>query len=127
MGATLCVDYKLGSIIDMADATKVYEKNGCIMNIGKNIKYFNCIDTGVFIGTRGLMDAINKVYKIKGDASLTDGILELAKRKNMEVIDIKDAFWQDVDTPEMLFRAEELVKDKVCQKKKGGQLLTKMK
>jgi choline kinase len=108
-GGTLCVDYKLDTIFDMDDATKVLAEGSRIKEIGKHLETFNCIDTGVFIGTQDLMQSLEAVYKLKGDASLSDGVQCLADRGLMEVLDIKDAFWQDVDTPEMLKHAERLL------------------
>jgi choline kinase len=109
-GATLCVDYKLETIFDMDDATKVYAEDNLVKDIGKKIKKFNCIDTGVFIGTSGLLDAIEEVFKKNGDASLSEGVQLLASKGKMEALDIGDCFWQDVDTPEMLKHAEKLLK-----------------
>jgi 1L-myo-inositol 1-phosphate cytidylyltransferase len=109
-GATLLVDYKIDSIFDMDDATKVYEENGLIVRIGKMIQDYNCIDTGVFVCTKGLTDFIQSVYQEKGDASLSDGVQALSSRKKMRVLDIKDSFWQDIDTPEMLNYAESYFK-----------------
>lgn len=108
-GATLLVDYKVDEIFDMDDATKVYSEKGKIKSIGKEIKDFNCIDTGVFVCTKGLLNEIREVYEAKGDASLSDGVQALAQKGKMNTLDIGDAFWQDVDTPEMLEHAEEVL------------------
>ena len=109
-GATLCVDYKMDTIFDIDDATKVLAVESRIKKIGKNLKDYNCIDTGVFIGTNGLMEAIDRVYKKKGDASLSEGVQVLANKGLMEVLDIEDAFWQDVDNEHMLKHAEKLLR-----------------
>ncbi len=109
-GATLCVDYKLQTIFDIDDATKVLAEGDRIRRIGKEIEEYNCVDTGVFLCTRGVMDAIDGVYRETGDASLSDGIMALAEAGRMEALDIRDGFWQDVDTPEMLEHAEKLLK-----------------
>lgn len=108
-GATLLVDYKIDEIFDMDDATKVLSKDEKIISIGKNITEFNCIDTGVFVCTKGLMEEIKNVYEQKGDASLSDGIQALANKGKMHTLDIGDAYWQDVDTPEMLEHAEKML------------------
>ncbi|MDR9417408.1 NTP transferase domain-containing protein [Gracilimonas sp.] len=108
-GATLLVDHKVDEIFDMDDATKVLSKDNKIKKIGKQITEYNCIDTGVFICTQKLMEAIKIVYEKKGDASLSDGIQTLADRGRMHTLNIGDAFWQDVDTPEMLAHAEKLL------------------
>ncbi len=110
-GATLLVDYKLDTIFDMDDATKVLADGNQLVSIGKQIAKFNCVDTGVFLGTQGLLKALDDRYQEEGDVSLSDGVQELARRKKMEVLDIEDGFWQDVDTPEMMRYAEKKLKD----------------
>jgi len=105
-GATLLVDYKLDTIFDMDDATKVYADAGRVKAIGKELVGYNCIDTGVFVCTFGLMDALHTVYRERGDVSLTEGIQHLARRQRMHSLDIGDGFWQDIDTPDMLAHAD---------------------
>lgn len=117
-GATLCVDYKLDTIFDMDDATKVHSIGSYVKKIGKRLTEFNCIDTGVFIGSAGLMDAIKQVYQKKGDASLSEGVQLLADKGLMEVLDIKDAFWQDVDNLDMLQHAAKLLNGQAARFKK---------
>lgn len=109
-GAALLVDYKLDTVFDMDDATKVLEKDGRITSIGKQINDFNCVDTGVFVCTKGLLSGIEAVYNKTGDASLSDGVGDLAGKGMMHTVDIGDSFWQDVDTPEMLSHAEEVLR-----------------
>ena len=105
-GATLLVDYKLDAVFDMDDATKVLERNGRVEAIGKALETFNCVDTGVFVCTHGLMDALEVVLRRQGDAALSDGVRLLAAEGKMRTLDIGEGFWQDVDTPEMLAHAE---------------------
>jgi 1L-myo-inositol 1-phosphate cytidylyltransferase len=108
-GATLLVDYKLDTIFDMDDATKVLARADRVVEIGKSLTQYNCIDTGCFICTDGLMDALAAVYEAQGDASLSEGVKQLAGEGRMHVLDIEDGFWQDVDTPEMLAHAVEVL------------------
>lgn len=109
-GATLLVDYKLASIFDMADATKVLAAEGRVLAIGKQLTTFNCIDTGLFVATVALFAALADVYGERGDASLSDGIGRLCEHQTMAATDIGDGFWQDVDTVEMLRHAEKQLK-----------------
>jgi len=113
LGATLLVDWKLASIFDMDDATKVLAEDAGlgpteqkIARIGKTIPDYNCVDVGVFVCTTALMDRIAEFYAEHGDASLSEGVQALALTGRMTVLDIGQGFWQDVDTPEMLAHAE---------------------
>ncbi|MCA9515893.1 MAG: NTP transferase domain-containing protein [Myxococcales bacterium] len=110
--ATLLVDWKLGSIFDMDDATKVWSEGGRIARIGKTIpeSEYNCVDCGVFVCTTALMDALDSVFVARGNVSLSEGVQALAERGAMHTLDIGDGFWQDVDTPEMLAHAERMLR-----------------
>lgn len=110
--AVLLVDYKIDTIFDMDDATKVLSKNGKILSIGKQIDDFNCIDTGVFVCTKGLLDSLENHYSKNGDTSISEGVQDLAKKGRMFTIDIGDGFWQDIDTPEMLEYVERVLAEK---------------
>ncbi|GAB4556798.1 MAG: hypothetical protein Tsb0020_00400 [Haliangiales bacterium] len=110
--AALLVDYKLDSIFDMDDATKVLARQGRVTSIGKQIPQYNCVDTGVFVCTQALIDAIERVYAQRGDASLSDGVAALAHADNMFAVDIGDGFWNDVDTPDMLAHTERMLAER---------------
>ena len=105
-GAALFVDRKLDSIFDMDDATKVRTDGEHILRIGKELPEFDAVDTGLFLCTSALLDALQDVLDATGDASLSQGVAALAARGAMTTIDVGPGFWQDVDTPEMLAHAE---------------------
>ena len=56
----------------MDDATKVLAQDGKIMRIGKRLEVFNCVDTGLFVCTRALFDALDQVQQSRSDASLSE-------------------------------------------------------
>ena len=107
--AALLVDYKLDAIFDMDDATKVLVEAGKIVAIDKKLTDFNAVDTGVFVCTDGLMDALQALDDENGDASLSDGVRHLAASGRMHALDIGDGFWQDVDTLEMMGHATKVL------------------
>ncbi len=105
-GATLLVDYDLAGIFDMDDATKACVSDGRITAIGKTLETYDAVDTGVFVCTEALLDALDEALAETGDAALSDGVRRLADLGLMAALDIRGGFWQDVDTPEMLAHAE---------------------
>jgi choline kinase len=108
-GAILFVDYKIETVFDLQDATKVLARAGLVHRIGKDIEDYNCIDTGVFVGTNALLEEIDKKYTRDGDASLTDGVQALARRGKMMARDIGRCYWQDVDDINMATEAKSLL------------------
>jgi choline kinase len=105
-GVSLAVDRKIESIFDLDDATKVQTEGDRIVAIGKTLSDYDAIDTGVFLCSTEIFDYLQRA-KQDEDCSLSDGIRLMAGDGKVRGIDIGDAWWQDVDTPEMLARAEQ--------------------
>ncbi len=119
-GALLAVDRKLGSIYDMDDATKVVTgDDGRVLRIGKQLKQFDAVDTGVFRCTPALFEALLAAHARRGDCSLSDGVGTLAASGRMHTVDVKDAWWQDVDTPGSMIHGRRLLLDKARRSRRG--------
>lgn len=102
----LMVDYDLKSIFDMDDATKVLtDPEGRIVDIGKEIPDFNCIDTGLFCISPELVEALARL----ASPTLSQGVRELTLSGQMLTVPIGNGWWQDVDTPETLTHALEII------------------
>ncbi|MGZ5003553.1 MAG: phosphocholine cytidylyltransferase family protein [Chthoniobacterales bacterium] len=102
----LAVDHRIETIFDLNDAMKVQTERGAIVEIGKNLAKFDAIDTGLFLCPLALFDYLEQA-KVDGDCSLADGVRLMAHDRRARAIDIGERWWQDVDTPAMLRRAEE--------------------
>jgi choline kinase len=104
----IAVDRKLDSIFDLEDAMKVLTCGDRIINIGKNLRHYDAIDTGLFVCPVKIFDYLErgKSGSRRSDCSLADAVQLMAGDKNVRAIDIGDAWWQDVDTPQMLKYAE---------------------
>jgi choline kinase len=102
----LAVDRKVDSIFDLDDATKVKADGDRLIEIGKQLSAYNAIDTGVFVCPAEIFTYL-KAAQRDGDCSLSDGVRLMAADGKVRAVDIGDAWWQDVDTPEMLARAEQ--------------------
>ncbi len=107
---TLAVDFNIaGSINDPDDVTRVQCANGLILHIGKVIRDFNAIDTGVFLCTPVLFDAL-EASQAAGDESISGAMNVLARQGKARVFDIQNRLWLDVDDPASLEKAEALLK-----------------
>jgi len=102
----LAIDRKINSIFDLDDAMKVQTRDQLIVAIGKKLENYNAIDTGIFLCPQVMFDYLHRALK-NDDCALADGVRLMAEDGNALAIDIGNAWWQDVDTPEMLARAEQ--------------------
>ena len=102
----LAIDRKIGSIFDLDDAMKVRTQGNVIAAIGKNLESYNAIDTGIFLCPEITFEYLQRTLK-GDDCALADGVRRMAEDGKAVAIDIREAWWQDVDTPEMLARAEQ--------------------
>jgi choline kinase len=105
----LAIDRKIDSIFDLDDAMKVQSEENRIVAIGKNLLSYNAIDTGIFLCPEMMFEYLRRARK-DDDCSLADGVRLMAEDGKALAIDIGDAWWQDVDTPEMLTRAQQEAK-----------------
>ena len=104
----LAIDRKLSSIIDPEDAMKARTRSDRLIAIGKDLRDYDAIDTGLFVCPTEFFDYLER-SKRDGDCSLADGVRAMATDGIVRAIDIGEAWWQDIDTPEMLAAAEKLV------------------
>ena len=102
---TLCVDYTPASHHDLAEATKVtVDSTGCIKDIGKNLVYWDAIDTGVFLLTENFFQALHELIQCRGtEVTISDVTRFLVGRGHpFNTCDVSGCFWADVDTKEDL-------------------------
>jgi choline kinase len=105
---SIAVDRKLDSIFDLDDAMKVQTRGNRIADIGKNLRHYDAIDSGLFVCPLQIFDYLERAKSdsCASDCSLADGVRLMAGDGRVRANDIGDAWWQDVDTPEMLQYAE---------------------
>jgi|SRR5579862_34694 len=101
----LAVDPYIDRVFDLDDATKVRRDGNRIVDIGKEIANYDALDTGMFLCSPVLFDKLDAATK-DGNCSLSDGMRQLARERRLRAMEIGEAHWQDVDTPEALAHAE---------------------
>jgi CDP-L-myo-inositol myo-inositolphosphotransferase len=98
--------------------TKVQEQNGRIVDIGKTINRWNCVDTGFLLCSPRIFEYA-EMAAAQGASELADCIRLAARKGDAHVFDVSGHFWIDVDTQEDLKRAKKLLA-KHSQKKRGA-------
>ena len=106
----LAVDYNIreNGNADPDDVKKVQVINGRIVDIGKNISSYNAFDTGIFLCTTAIFEALEENIK-EGEYSFDAAVLTMADRKKARAFDIGDSWWIDVDDERALRKAERLL------------------
>jgi choline kinase len=102
----LGVDRKIDSVFDLDDATKVRLEGDCIVDIGKDLRRYDALDTGMFLCQPALFSWLEYAM-VDGNCSLSDGLRIMAENRTFKAFDIGGAYWQDVDTPAALEYARE--------------------
>ncbi|MFZ0917202.1 MAG: hypothetical protein WAN04_09945, partial [Candidatus Udaeobacter sp.] len=79
-----------------------------VIGIGKDLRVYDAIDIGLFVCPMEIFSHLEraKSESCRNDCSLADGIRMMAADDKVRAIDIGTAWWQDVDTPQMLQHAE---------------------
>jgi CDP-L-myo-inositol myo-inositolphosphotransferase len=110
---------KNNPLIDMKDVTKVRIKDGYILNIGKTIDDYNAFDTGIFLCTPAIFEALEHACKSHNDTTLSAAIRILAednRAKSMQT----NGFWIDVDDEKAHKKAEKTLLDSLQGKSNDG-------
>ncbi|RMF68137.1 MAG: nucleotidyl transferase [Calditrichaeota bacterium] len=93
----LAIDRNLkGSHFSLDDVTKVLVDDGYISKIGKTVHQYNALDTGFFLCTPVLFQALEHSVA-NGDYGLSGGNQILASMGSLRTLDITGRLWIDVD------------------------------
>jgi choline kinase len=105
----IAIDRKIDSIVDLDDAMKIQTRGNKVTGIGKNLRSYDAIDTGLFVCPPEIFAYLERAKSINGgsDCSLANGIELMAVDGKVRGIDIGSARWHDIDTPRVLEHAEQ--------------------
>ena len=115
MECLLAVDYRIEQVFRLEDATKVQLAEDTITGIGKHLQSYAAVDVGLFFCQPKVFDALHESWAA-GEGSLSAGWRCLIPRRQFRGLDIGDAYWVDVDTPESLCHAERILQSRTTQK-----------
>ncbi len=106
---TLCIDCTPASHHDLAEATKVtVDSAGRIENIGKDLAYWDALDTGVFLLTENFFQALDELRQRHGtEVTISDVTRFLVDQGHpFNTCDVSGCLWADIDTKEDLARVK---------------------
>ena len=108
-GVVLGVDFNIENPVnDPEDVTRIKCLGDRIQHIGKLIADFNCFDTGVFLCTSVIFEALEESQSL-GDDSISGALNVLARQQKAYIHDIQNRLWIDVDDPIAFSKAERLL------------------
>jgi len=108
----LGVDHKIrGEHIQINEATLVWVENRRIRKIGKGLNPYNGVDTGIFLYSSLVFEALEENLS-KGKDLLTDSNQTLAEQEKLECLDIGNLLWADVDDSKTLEQARNMLSQK---------------
>jgi choline kinase len=102
---TLCVERRSTHYHNIEEATKVaLFEDGGIRDIGKELRRWDALDTGVFLLTERFFDAVEELAQLCGNGiEMSDVIRFLAARGHrFSTCDVSSCFWMDIDVEEDL-------------------------
>lgn len=106
----LAVDRDLANpLVDLEDVTRVQLRGDRVTGIGKELEPYHGFDTGFFLAGPALFEALRESARL-GDESLSGGVRVLAEGGRVLAHDATGRLWLDVDDPDALARAGELVR-----------------
>jgi CDP-L-myo-inositol myo-inositolphosphotransferase len=101
----VCIDTDLSGK-NLAEATKVLLDGSKVLQIGKDLKHYNAVDTGIFLCTDEVLDVARE---FEGRFSVSDVMSKLSHRGRLSACDVTGLFWKDIDTREELQNAEKAI------------------
>jgi CDP-L-myo-inositol myo-inositolphosphotransferase len=116
----LGVDGDTGNpLVDMEDVTRVKMENGRIRGIGKGLANFNGFDTGIFLCSPAIFEALEQSKEKNGDTTLSGAVRVLAAEGRARAVPVS-GFWIDVDNPAAFKKAEKALLDRLRDKSNDG-------
>jgi len=102
---TLCIEYRPTPYHNIEEATKVaLFKNGGIRDIGKELKQWDALDTGVFLLTERFFNVVEELARLSGNKiEMSDVIRFMVLRGHrFNTCDVSGCSWMDIDIVEDL-------------------------
>ena len=106
----LAADFNItdNRFVDSDEATKIRTDGQRIVAIGKKLEYYSAYDSGIFLCTPAIFDAVDASFA-GGDASVSGAVRHVASHGRAQIYDLGEHIWIDVDAPQDRATAERLL------------------
>ena len=105
--------------VDVTEATKAQSHRGHVVALGKDLTTFQYVDTGLFLCSRRIFPFIEECLA-EGAGTFNEVKRRwIAKGYILHIFDCQGMFWMDVDTPEDLERAREILLTRLRKSRDG--------
>jgi len=113
----LAADRRLKSVYNLEECTKVKAEQDFAIKLGKDLRDFNSVDCGLFIGTGALLEALSEAIS-QCRYTLTNAVNILAGRRKVKLHFVNGA-WIDVDDLPSYRQAEKILLQSLVPSKDG--------
>ncbi len=112
MGSYAVVDYSMPPYINLEDATKVRIRNNRITRFGKQLKYYDAIDSGLFFFSKAAQEVLLSLGRRLLPPFTISELLNYAIQNRFSILPISLPLnrWIDIDDPVDLQIARRLIK-----------------
>ncbi|MFQ5650972.1 MAG: CDP-alcohol phosphatidyltransferase family protein [bacterium] len=115
----LAIDRNLkSSHFSLDDVTRVHAENGLVTRIGKSVHRYNALDTGFFLCSSAIFDALERTVA-RGRYDLSSGNQILADMSALRTLDVTGKLWIDVDDEVAYRKARRILLDSLVKPTDG--------
>jgi CDP-L-myo-inositol myo-inositolphosphotransferase len=114
----VAVDTHLDVIPDLEEAMKVRLDGDRVGAIGRELADFDAVDCGIFLFDGSVFPVLEETTAA-GQGELSAAVAALAERASLRAWRIPATWWFDLDTPEMVARAEKALLRNLGKKEDG--------
>ncbi|MEE9592728.1 MAG: NTP transferase domain-containing protein [Thermoplasmata archaeon] len=114
----VAVDPRVDVIPDLDEATKVRLDGDRVAALGPDLPDFDAVDTGIFLFDGSIFPSLEEAAAA-GEGELSDTVGALAEMSLLRAWRIPPTWWFDLDTPEMVDRAERALLRNLTKKEDG--------
>lgn len=116
--SVVAVDPRIDVIPDLEEAMKVRLDDDRVVALGLDLPDFDAVDCGVFLFDGSIFPVLEETTAA-GEGALSDAVAALAEIGSLGFWRIPPTWWFDLDTPEMVDRAEKALLRNLVKKEDG--------